>query len=178
MLHETPLVISIGFPLKASPVPFRSQCKWFPGFKYHVSMMDTLLNISILLLIFWVHILTSISFRHCDLISCSCLIFNSIKHRILYYICSFYLLDFVLFLLYWMQNTVAELFSWKMFKVEIDLVADEKRENETNEMYRWKQRLGRVSSGECKYNKLIKFIQMPDPRSYFSQHFAKNFVPT
>ena len=21
-------------------------------------------------------------------------------------------------------------------------------------------------------------VQMPDPRSYFSQHFAKNFIPT
>lgn len=92
--------------------------------------MDTLINISILLLIFLVLFLTSISFKHCNLISCSCLKFNRVKHRILYFICTFYFLDFILFFLGRIQSTVAEFCLWKKFKVEIDLVADEQKKSE------------------------------------------------
>lgn len=129
MLYEMPLLISVIVILKASPLSFQSLCKRFHGFKHRMFVMDTSINRSILLLIISFCFFTSISFRHCDLISCSCLRFNRVKHKIFYFVCTTHLLNFILFFLYWMQSTVAEFCSWKMVKVEIDLIVDEKRKS-------------------------------------------------
>ena len=45
---------------------FTSSADGFHGFKYHMFMMGNLITISLLLLIFLVLFLTSVSFRHCD----------------------------------------------------------------------------------------------------------------
>lgn len=77
-----------------------------------------------------------------------------------------------------MQSTVARFCLWKMFKVETDLVADEKRKNEkkilhTDENRGW----GESIVGNANVTGESYSVQTPDPRSYFSQHFAKNFIP-
>lgn len=78
-----------------------------------------------------------------------------------------------------MQSTVAEFCLWKMFKVEIDSVADEKRKNEkkmlcTDENRGWGESIVENANVTGEQNS----VQMPDPRSYFSQHFVKNFIPS
>lgn len=132
-----PLLISVVVILKASPLFFQSLCKPFHAFKHHMFVMDTSISRSILLLIFSLCFFTYISFRHCDLISCSCLRFNRVQHRILNFVCTTYLLNFILFFLYWMQSTVAEFCSWKMVKVEIDLIAADEKKKSEKKLYVW-----------------------------------------